>query len=59
MDSRSFCPLGDAAAWPIIWGGLKYFENEFDYWIRNKQSPTGMPYGYPSAVAAGRELVTA
>ena len=26
MDSRSFCPLGDAAAWPIIWGGLKYFQ---------------------------------
>jgi NADH-quinone oxidoreductase subunit F len=41
MDSRSFCPLGDAAAWPIIWGGLKYFEEEFDYHIRNRRCMVG------------------
>ncbi len=45
MDSRSFCALGDAAAWPIIWGGLKHFQNEFDYWIENRQSPVGLPAG--------------
>jgi NADH-quinone oxidoreductase subunit F len=49
MDSRSFCPLGDAAAWPIIWGGLKYFEDEFEYWIRHKQSPVGQEAGLPVA----------
>lgn len=50
MDSRSFCPLGDAAAWPIIWGGLKYFEDEFKYWIEHKQSPVGRELGQPAAV---------
>jgi NADH-quinone oxidoreductase subunit F len=50
MDSRSFCPLGDAAAWPIIWGGLKYFEDEFKYWIEHKKSPVGRDLGQPAAV---------
>jgi NADH-quinone oxidoreductase subunit F len=59
MDSRSFCPLGDAAAWPIIWGGLKHFQHEFEYWIKNKRSPVGAEWGYPSAAAARRELVSA
>ena len=49
MDSRSFCPLGDAAAWPILWGGLKYFENEFEYWIKHKASPVGREVGLPAA----------
>jgi NADH-quinone oxidoreductase subunit F len=50
MDSRSFCALGDAAAWPIIWGGLKYFEDEFRYWIEHKKSPVGREVGYPATV---------
>jgi NADH-quinone oxidoreductase subunit F len=50
MDSRSFCALGDAAAWPIIWGGLKYFEDEFRYWIEHKKSPVGRELGYPATV---------
>lgn len=41
MDSRSYCALGDAAAWPIIWGGLKHFGHEFEYWIKHKRSPVG------------------
>ncbi|MBI3911898.1 MAG: SLBB domain-containing protein [Armatimonadetes bacterium] len=41
MDSRSYCPLGDAAAWPIIWGGLKYFQHEFEHYIRYRRSPVG------------------
>ena len=49
MDSRSYCPLGDAAAWPIIWGGLKYFEDEFVHWIEKRRSPVGMPVGVLSA----------
>jgi NADH-quinone oxidoreductase subunit F len=59
MDSRSFCALGDAAAWPIIWGGLKHFQHEFEYWITHKRSPVGAEYGYPSATAARGELVAA
>jgi NADH-quinone oxidoreductase subunit F len=50
MDSRSFCALGDAAAWPIIWGGLKHFEHEFLYWIDKKSSPVGLPVGQPAAL---------
>lgn len=50
MDSRSFCALGDAAAWPIIWGGLKYFQPEFEYWIKNKRSPVGQEVGLPALV---------
>jgi NADH-quinone oxidoreductase subunit F len=50
MDSRSFCALGDAAAWPIIWGGLKHFEPEFKFWIDNKKSPVGLPVGQPAAL---------
>ena len=51
MDSRSFCPLGDAAAWPILWGGLKHFEDEFVYWIKNRRSPVGLEYGTPAVMA--------
>ena len=49
MDSRSFCPLGDAAAWPIIWGGMKHFLPEFEYWIEHGKSPVGRERGYPAA----------
>jgi NADH-quinone oxidoreductase subunit F len=40
IDGRSYCGLGDAAAWPIV-GAIKAFRNEFDYWIANKRSPVG------------------
>ncbi len=50
MDSRSFCPLGDAAAWPIMWGALKHFQHEFDYWIENRRSPVGRELGLPGLV---------
>lgn len=49
-DSRSYCALGDAAAWPIIWGGLKYFEHEFRHWIEHKESPVGREAGLPALV---------
>ena len=48
MDSRSFCPLGDAAAWPIIWGGLKHFQHEFEHWIQYRRSPVGREVGQPA-----------
>lgn len=40
IDGRSYCGLGDAAAWPIV-GAIKAFRPEFDYWIANKRSPVG------------------
>jgi NADH-quinone oxidoreductase subunit F len=37
IDGRSFCPLGDAAAWPIL-AALRVFPEEFDYYIQNGKS---------------------
>jgi NADH-quinone oxidoreductase subunit F len=37
IDGRSFCGLGDAAAWPVA-GAIRVFEEEFEYFIRNKRS---------------------
>src|SRR5579862_1992510 len=37
IDGRSFCPLGDAAAWPIP-AALRVFPEEFDYYIKNGRS---------------------
>jgi NADH-quinone oxidoreductase subunit F len=46
IDGRSFCPLGDAAAWPVK-GMVKVFRAEFEYYIEHGVSPVG------------RQLVTA
>ena len=40
IDGRSYCGLGDAAAWPIV-GAIKAFRPEFEYWIAHKKSPVG------------------
>jgi len=37
IDGRSFCGLGDAAAWPVV-GAIKVFPEEFDYYIREGKS---------------------
>ncbi|MFN3729290.1 MAG: NADH-quinone oxidoreductase subunit NuoF [Fimbriimonadaceae bacterium] len=37
IDGRSFCGLGDAAAWPVA-GAIKAFPEEFEYFIRHKRS---------------------
>ncbi|MCW5945655.1 MAG: NADH-quinone oxidoreductase subunit NuoF [Fimbriimonadales bacterium] len=37
IDGRSFCGLGDAAAWPVA-GALKVFPEEFEYFIRHGHS---------------------
>jgi NADH-quinone oxidoreductase subunit F len=47
IDGRSYCGLGDAAAWPIV-GAIKAFRSEFDYWIANKRSPVGPRHLPPS-----------
>jgi NADH-quinone oxidoreductase subunit F len=40
IDGRSFCPLGDAAAWPVK-GMVKVFREEFDYYIAHGTSMIG------------------
>jgi NADH-quinone oxidoreductase subunit F len=37
IDGRSFCGLGDAAAWPVA-GALKVFPEEFEYFIQHGHS---------------------
>jgi NADH-quinone oxidoreductase subunit F len=51
IDGRSYCGLGDAAAWPIV-GAIKVFRPEFEYWIKHKRSPVG-----PNALPPTPEVV--
>lgn len=37
IDGRSFCGLGDAAAWPVA-AALRVFPEEFEYYIKNGRS---------------------
>ena len=37
IDGRSFCGLGDAAAWPVA-GALRVFPEEFEYFIEHGRS---------------------
>lgn len=37
IDGRSFCGLGDAAAWPVA-AALRVFPEEFEYFIENGRS---------------------
>lgn len=37
IDGRSFCGLGDAAAWPVA-GAIKVFREEFEYFIEHGRS---------------------
>jgi len=56
IDGRSYCGLGDAAAWPIV-GAIKVFRDEFEYWIANKRSPVG-PGHVPPAPEVLNPLLT-
>ena len=37
IEGRSFCPLGDAAAWPVQ-GAMKYFRHEYEELVRQGQA---------------------
>ncbi len=37
IDGRSFCGLGDAAAWPVA-AAIRVFPEEFDYFIKYRKS---------------------
>ncbi len=49
IDGRSYCGLGDAAAWPIV-GAIKAFRDEFEYWIKYKRSPIEEEHVPPTPV---------
>lgn len=40
IDGRSFCGLGDAAAWPVA-GAIRVFPEEFEYYIKHGRSMVG------------------
>jgi NADH-quinone oxidoreductase subunit F len=40
IDGRSFCALGDAAAWPVV-AAIRVFREEFEYFIRTGKSIVG------------------
>jgi NADH-quinone oxidoreductase subunit F len=40
IDGRSFCPLGDAAAWPVQ-GMLDHFRDEFEYHVTHQKCMFG------------------
>jgi len=42
IDGRSFCALGDAAAWPVR-ASIKHFRHEYEHWITHKRSPIANP----------------
>jgi NADH-quinone oxidoreductase subunit F len=42
VDGRSFCGLGDAAAWPVV-GAIKVFPEEFDHFIAHGHSLVDTP----------------
>jgi NADH-quinone oxidoreductase subunit F len=55
IDGRSFCGLGDAAAWPVA-GAIKVFPEEFDYFIEHGRSMVSSPLMAsinPSWIASG------
>ncbi|HXH60359.1 MAG TPA: NADH-quinone oxidoreductase subunit NuoF [Fimbriimonadaceae bacterium] len=56
IDGRSFCGLGDAAAWPVA-GAIKVFPEEFDYFIEHGHSIVGsqmMREINPAFIKSGR-----
>ena len=42
IDGRSFCGLGDAAAWPVA-AALRVFPEEFEYYIKHGKSLVNSP----------------
>ncbi|MFM9874148.1 MAG: NADH-quinone oxidoreductase subunit NuoF [Fimbriimonadaceae bacterium] len=42
IDGRSFCGLGDAAAWPVA-AALRVFPEEFEYYIKHGKSMVNTP----------------
>ena len=41
IEGKSFCPLGDAAAWPIQ-SAIKQFPDDFKKWLGDKTASNGV-----------------
>jgi len=41
IEGKSFCPLGDAAAWPIQ-SAIKQFPDDFRKWLVDKAAADGV-----------------
>jgi NADH-quinone oxidoreductase subunit F len=41
IEGKSFCPLGDAAAWPIQ-SAIKQFPDDFKKWLGDKTAGNGV-----------------
>ncbi len=55
IDGRSFCGLGDAAAWPVE-AAIRVFRGEFERFIETGRSPVSSPEAvamWPGAALAG------
>jgi NADH-quinone oxidoreductase subunit F len=58
IDGRSYCGLGDAAAWPIR-ASIKHYRHEYEYWIEHRKSPVGPDCVPPAPEATNPLLVLA
>jgi len=56
IDGRSFCALGDAAAWPVQ-GAIRVFREEFEYYISNGKSIVQTPESKKMLPESEAELV--
>jgi len=56
IDGRSYCALGDAAAWPIR-ASIKHYRHEYEHWITHKNSPVG-PHCVPPVPEVVNPLLT-
>ena len=41
IEGKSFCPLGDAAAWPVQ-SAIKQFPDDFRKWLTDKTGANGV-----------------
>ncbi len=48
IDGRSFCGLGDAAAWPVA-AAIRVFPEEFEYYIKHGRSMVTSPESFAMA----------
>lgn len=58
IDGRSFCGLGDAAAWPMA-GALKVFPEEFEYYIKHGRPLVDSPEAQAMAPAWQKKVFSA
>lgn len=56
VDGRSYCPLGDAAVWPIR-ASIQRFRADYDHWIEHGRSPIEVGAVPPVVIHGGPDHV--